>query len=105
LEKHVLGAQRDLRFTVTLAGVPTNPDELTFFVREPDGVLTTYVKGTDDEVEAVSTGVWRVLWLCRKAGVHHARAYATGNVIQPDEISFFVRRSKVLEPNDALPTS
>lgn len=93
---HDLGDENALTFTTTVGGSPTDPDTLVFKIREPDGLVTTYAKGTDVQVEAVSTGVWRVLWTCRKAGRHAARFQATGNINQSEKITFFVARDPIL---------
>jgi hypothetical protein len=86
---HDLGDERDLRITLTVGGVPTDPTALTFRMLEPDGVTTIYTKDIDAEIEAVETGTWRVLWVVRKAGRHHARFRATGAVNQCESVVFF----------------
>lgn len=86
---HDLGDERDLRISLTVADVPTDPTSLTFQMLEPDGVVTPYVKDVNAEVETVSTGVWRVLWIVRKAGRHHASFHATGNVNQVERVTFY----------------
>lgn len=93
---HDLGDERDLRFTTTISGVNTDPDELIFSIKEPDGVVTDFVKGTDLEVEKIADGIWRVLWICRKAGSHYARVQVSGNINQAEELLFYVRRSAVI---------
>ena len=86
---HDLGDERDLRITLTVADVPTDPTSLSFRMLEPDGVVSTYAKDVNEEVETVSTGIWRVLWIVRKAGRHHASFRSTGNVSQTEKLTFY----------------
>lgn len=46
--------------TFEVNSVKGDPDEVTFYLRPPDGVLRTYVHDTDDELQQDSTGVFYV---------------------------------------------
>jgi hypothetical protein len=95
IDVHDLGDRRNLRFTTTIGGVATDPTAMTFSIIEPDGLVTTYVKGVDAQIEQLSTGVWRVLWTCRKAGRHFAGFYPSGNIVEPEDIGFYVSLSPI----------
>lgn len=101
IEVHDLGDQRNLRFSTAVGGVATDPSVLTFSIIEPDGLVTTYVKGVNAQLEQVSTGVWRVLWICRKAGRHFAGFYPSGNIAESESIGFWVSLSEIF--GKALP--
>lgn len=66
----------------TVAGTPTDPTTVTAIIRDPDGVETTYLYGTDAELVKDSTGAYHVdvdadvagRWVYRFAGTGTAQA-------------------------------
>ena len=66
----------------------TDPTTLKFFMREPDGTVTTYVEGTDAELVKNSTGNFHVDWLTAKVGKHYFRWVGTGAAAEVDTGEF-----------------
>jgi hypothetical protein len=102
IQTHDLGDERDLRSTWTIEGVATDPTSVVFSIKEPDSAVTTYTSGIDQDLVRTDAGVFRVLWVVRKAGWHFARFPATGNIVQSQDIVFYCRPSPTL--GMALPT-
>ena len=71
----------------------TDPTTVTFTMTEPDGIVTTYVKGTDAELVRNSLGVFHVDWPIAKQGRHAWSLAGTGTVAQKEEDEFYVKRS------------
>lgn len=71
----LVGASRRFSCTFKVSGTLTNPTTTTAVVRDPSGVETSYVYGTDAEVVRPETGsfyidltftaagAWSVLWI------------------------------------------
>jgi hypothetical protein len=53
--------------------VATDPTTVTFKIMTPDGKTTTYVYGTDSELEKDSTGNYHVIWTANQEGLHTYR--------------------------------
>lgn len=86
-----------LRFGVeinTPDGEPTDPDTLTFKMMEPDGTVTTFVAGTDDELVNDDVGSSHVDRTLDQAGSHFLRWDAEGDLAGAREESFLVRPSE-----------
>lgn len=97
LEVHEIGARRKLVATVRDEdGTLTDPSVLTFTMREPDNIRTTYVLGANAELAYDSPGVYHVYWDCMKVGKHRWRYAASGNVGAAAEAAFVVEASDVL---------
>jgi hypothetical protein len=73
--------------------VLTDPTTVTFKLKLPDGETITYVYGTDDEVEKLSEGIFRVEYLVAEHGHHYYLWQGTGEVAQVEESSFYIKRS------------
>lgn len=63
-----------------LDGALDDPTQLIFSILEPDGTETDYTWGVDDELEQVSTGIFRVEWDADQAGLHKYRWQANGAI-------------------------
>jgi hypothetical protein len=94
-EVHELGDERELTFSTTVGGAATDADAVSFTMLEPDGMQTPYVLGVNDELENTSTGEYRVLWICRKAGPHVAAWLATGTINQSAQVAFYVEQHPI----------
>jgi len=78
-------------------GSLADPTAVTFAIREPDDLVTTYVYGTDVELVRDSVGVYHVHWDIAQAGWHHWRFEGAGSVGVAEESRFQVRESLVNE--------
>lgn len=77
------------------SGVLTDPDELKFKIRTPDNVVTTYIYGSNEELERDSVGKYYVYWDCTQRGDYFWRYEATGIITAAEETMFSVRKSVV----------
>jgi hypothetical protein len=73
--------------------VLTDPTTVTFKLKLPDGELIIYVYGTDEEVERLDEGIFRVEHLAEISGSHPYLWRGTGTVAQVEESSFYIKRS------------
>lgn len=97
LEIHEYGARRKLSVRIyDEDGALADPTTLTFTMRDPDNVRTTYVSGTDAQIVRESVGVFHVYWDCVKTGRHRWRFAATGSIGAAAEAGFIVEHSDVL---------
>ena len=71
-------------------GDPVDPDTVTFRVRDPTGEVESYVYESDDEVERVAAGDYRMRLPLNQAGTWQARVEGTGDGAAADWISFTV---------------
>lgn len=78
----------------TSAGAAVDPTTVTFKLKTPAGLTTTYVYGTDAAIVKTGTGVYYVDWLTTMQGVHHVRWAGTVANIAAGEDSFTVRESQ-----------
>lgn len=93
---HDIGDRRKLTCKIRdESGELTDPDVLTFRMREPGGQVTEYTFGSDPAVVREGTGVFHVYWDCAKNGWHRYRWEATGLLAAAEEAKFFVTRSYV----------
>lgn len=76
----------------TVGGTPTDPTGLTFTMREPDGVETIYVFGTDAQPVKDSTGNYHVDWAVAKPGRHHYRWVGTGAAAEAGQGEFYAQQ-------------
>jgi hypothetical protein len=60
------------------AGTKVDPSTVKADVTTPDGVATTYVFGTDDELTKSSTGIYVLALTVNQAGPWYGRVYSTG---------------------------
>lgn len=77
-----------LRFSVTfkdLAGVPADPSTVTFSLRGPDGVTTSFTYGVDPEIIRDSAGVFHTDALPSSEGEWKWRWQGTGAVAAATE--------------------
>lgn len=80
-------------------GALDDPTAVVFTLRTPAGAETSFVHGTDDEVDRVSTGVFRFTAPTLSAsGTYRLRAKGTEGLIAADEGSFTVRASRFTTP-------
>lgn len=77
---------------------PTDPATTTLKVREPSGVETAYLYGTDPEVVTTGTGSFSAEFVMDAAGEWVFRWIGTGAVAAAQEIAIQVRPSKFTTP-------
>ncbi len=79
--------------------VPTDPTIVTFYLRDPDNVVVTYVFGVDAELTNPSVGVYILEpGALNLGGQWFYRAAGTGDVVATIEGEFTVLPSSVLAP-------
>lgn len=78
----------------TSAGAAVDPGTVTFKLKTPYGVATTYIYGTDAAVVKTGTGAYYVDYLTTVQGVHHVRWAGTVANIAAGESSFEVIESQ-----------
>jgi len=84
--------------------VPTDPTTVTFYLRDPRNVVTTYEFGVDAEITNPSTGVYLLqVGPLDIGGSWYYRAEGTGAVVATIEGDFEVLASSVLEPEVSPP--
>lgn len=83
-----------LTATFEVSDVAADPTAVTFTLREPDGVLTTYTYPADAELVKDATGVYHVDWPVTKAGNHFYRFAGTGAAVAAEERQFVARVKK-----------
>lgn len=92
----------DLRYItiafVDEAGVAADPTTVTFRLRTPDGTETSYVYGTDPEVERTAVGAYRFALTPSVSGPHHYRWVGAGAVAEAEEGFIRVRGSAFTTP-------
>ena len=86
----------EIRDTDVVDDPLTDPDLLTFTMREPDDVVTSYIFGEDVQVVKDGVGLYHVAWDITKAGTHWSRFAAFGSIGAAEERGFKVRESKVI---------
>lgn len=64
----------------SLSDTPTNPTAITFLVKTPSGETTTYVNGTDSEVNNPETGVFTLDFVITEAGEWGWKCTGTGAI-------------------------
>lgn len=82
------------RFSITftdIVGAAADPTAITAVITEPDGVVTTYVYGTDAELVKDSVGVYYVDWTFAKKGRHKIKISGTGAVVSAEQVEIWVR--------------
>lgn len=78
MNSYLIGALVNLDASFTVAGVLTDPTTLVYIVREPDGIETSFLYGTDVEVVRLAQGRYRLQWRVAQSGAHYYRAEGTG---------------------------
>jgi hypothetical protein len=89
------------RFTATFrtaSGVLTDPDALTWRIKDPSGTVDVYVHGTAPESVRSSVGVFTLTITLDAAGEWWPRVEATGAVAAVDELD----RPIVVSPSHVL---
>ena len=93
-----LGTAVTVSETFSVLDVPTNPTTVTYTVRDPTGVETSYVFGVDAEVTNPSVGIFVLsLPACNEPGVWYHEIVGTGAVVAAGTGEFTVL-SSVLAP-------
>ncbi len=86
--------------------VPTDPTTVTFYLRNPLGVVTPYVFGIATEITNPSVGVYVLATgALNIGGVWTYRAEGSGDVVAVCEGEFTILPSSVLTPVQAEPTA
>ena len=83
-KRRLTGTFRDIN------SVLTDPTDITFLIKEPDGTKTTHLSG-GGVVTALSLGVWYVDFTILQSGLHNYEFKGTGAVVTAEESSFRVR--------------
>jgi hypothetical protein len=82
-----------LAATFEIETVDTDPSTITFKILAPDGTVTTYVFGTDVQLERDAAGAYHVDWSVTKVGTYHYRFEGTGTAQAAQEGYFYVNKS------------
>lgn len=83
-------------FSNAATGAALDPDVVSVSIRDPDGTVTTYVYGTDDEVVKDGTGSYHMDVDADTAGVWFYRWFSTGDGQAAEERSFIVRPAEAI---------
>jgi hypothetical protein len=73
-------------------GAPIDPDTVSFLVKNPSNVITTYVFGTDAELVQDSTGVYHVDISANITGKWYYRYVSTGIGQAAEEGEFLIKK-------------
>jgi hypothetical protein len=93
---HDVGDRRRLRFRFRdSAGAFADPTTVTFKMKEPDAVVTTYVYGVAAQLVKEAVGQYYVRWPIAKAGLHTWSAGGTGAVESYEERQFTARAKTI----------
>lgn len=84
-------------FTDAESGDHIDPDAVNVSVRDPEGEVTTYVYGTDDEVVRNGTGDYEMNIDANAAGVWYYRFWSTGDGQAAEERRFEVKAARAVE--------
>jgi hypothetical protein len=94
--QYMLGTGVTITETFLLDGVATDPSNVTFYVRDPQDTLTTYVFGVDAELTNPAVGVYQLAIVPTIPGHYNYRAEGTGTVVAACEGDFDVLPSPTL---------
>lgn len=98
---YIVGQEVEMVETFTVSGVPTDPTTVTFSLRDPTGVITTYVFGVDGEVTHPSVGRYLLTILPLVSGDYLYWVVGTGAVEAASSPGTF----KVLAEPGTIPDS
>lgn len=84
----------DFTFRNPSTNALVDPSVVKVDVEDPHGVQTTYIYGTDDEIEKTSVGTYTVAINLTLGGTWYWRSYSTGNYKGAREESFEVQASR-----------
>lgn len=88
-----IGDRPEFPLEVRLLGALADPDtSITFELREPDNVLTTYVYGLDPELVKTGVGQYKVAFVVTKPGTHYFTWSTTGSAHGSESGEFGVRK-------------
>lgn len=88
-----IGDMQSLKIAFTdEAGNAADPTGVTFKMREPDGVETTYIYGADAELVKESVGNYQVGWTFNKSGRHIFRFAGAGAVAAAEQNEVYIRK-------------
>jgi hypothetical protein len=77
----------------TIYGVLDDPATVTFEMQVPDGTITTYTYGVDNELIRESEGNYYVDWTTSDVGTYTYRFASVGTVTAANENTFTVPTS------------
>ncbi len=103
MNQYTLGKKVTLTITFTANSISTDPGTVTFKMREPDGVVTTYEYGTDAGLIQDATGVYHVDWVTAKSGLHAYRFEGTDPCQTAEEEHFYVNQSVFAQEQENEP--
>ena len=78
MNQYVLGQSVNLRATFKVLDVLTDPTVVTFKMKDPTGIITSYVYGTDVQLVKDSVGKYHVMASLNKYGIWWYRYEGTG---------------------------
>jgi acylphosphatase len=84
------------RFRYGTAKTAFDPDVVGLKIKLPNGIVSTYIYGTNAELEKVTTGQYKLELDISQYGAHYYYWYSTGTGKTAGENMFDVRKSKVL---------
>ena len=91
---YAIGDGFRLQASFTVSDVLTDPTTVTFQLKDPNDVITTYVYGTDAEVVKSAVGVYYMDVTVSAAVTWHYRIVGTGACIAAVESTFAGIRSQ-----------
>ena len=96
----VIGQQiaSTVQFRNATSGSLVDPTTVTWIVRTPGGVETSYVYGTDAEVTKTGTGIYVGTIRVEEFGLYASHWNGTGAVVAADEEHFRGQRSSLDAP-------
>lgn len=88
-----LGDKPEFRTTITdYDDSATDPDTVTFTIKDPSGNIESYVYGDDAEVVQVSTGIYYVRYEVDEVGAWYYEWNGSGTLDVAEQGSFDVRK-------------
>lgn len=91
--QYYVGSKPRLAADFKLSGVYADPTAVTFKMRSPSGTVTTYVYGTNGELQKADTGKYTVDFPLTEQGDWWYRFEGTGTVAAASEAFLVVKES------------
>ena len=78
MNQYILNQSVNLRVTIKVSGALADPTGLTFMLQDPDGTETSYIYGTNAQLEKDAVGKYHVQYTLNKYGIWTVRYEGTG---------------------------